>query len=370
MPKRDPKQIVTPYALEVAPELLGLPLATPRRRFAALLIDLAIAGILSLFGALLLATAVSILFFLIALRRKYEQWYKNFLKYVYATGGSALMFVLAVALIEATTASEPYNVNVSGVPTGTQARAAVDWSAFGEKAMNIDYSNSENAGEQWQQWADELEKEIMASTGQIPEGELQPDPLPENAPEILRAFAAALQEGDSVRIDSLEPLAANIAARNKLAELQYLRGEDQETILALTKKNEELAEIVENPGIYRLIKQLGEDAGLAVGWIGLYFVIGLAWWGGQTPGKKLMKLRVTRLNGTPLNLWYSFERLGGYAAGLATGLLGFFQVYWDPNRQGIHDKIAGTVVLDLRESQKEKTETYRAEMLDRENLLS
>jgi uncharacterized RDD family membrane protein YckC len=25
--------------------------------------------------------------------------------------------------------------------------------------------------------------------------------------------------------------------------------------------------------------------------------------------------------------------------------LGFAQIYWDPNRQGIHDKVAGTVVI-------------------------
>ena len=33
------------------------------------------------------------------------------------------------------------------------------------------------------------------------------------------------------------------------------------------------------------------------------------------------------------------------AAGFATGLLGFAQVYWDANRQGIHDHIVGTVVI-------------------------
>ena len=40
-----------------------------------------------------------------------------------------------------------------------------------------------------------------------------------------------------------------------------------------------------------------------------------------------------------------FERAGGYAAGFATGLLGFAQVYWDANRQAIHDRIVGTVVV-------------------------
>ena len=40
----------------------------------------------------------------------------------------------------------------------------------------------------------------------------------------------------------------------------------------------------------------------------------------------------------------SFERFGGYAASLSTGLLGFLQILWDRNRQGLHDKAAGSLV--------------------------
>ena len=40
-----------------------------------------------------------------------------------------------------------------------------------------------------------------------------------------------------------------------------------------------------------------------------------------------------------------FGRCGGYGAGFATGLLGFLQVYWDPSRQAIQDKISATVVI-------------------------
>jgi hypothetical protein len=43
-----------------------------------------------------------------------------------------------------------------------------------------------------------------------------------------------------------------------------------------------------------------------------------------------------------------FGRYGGYAAGLATGGTGFLQVLWDPNRQAVEDKLAHTVVVDLR----------------------
>ena len=59
----------------------------------------------------------------------------------------------------------------------------------------------------------------------------------------------------------------------------------------------------------------------------------------------MLRIKVIKLDGSPLNLWESFGRYGGYGAGIATGLLGFIQVFWDPNRQTIQDKIAETLVL-------------------------
>jgi RDD family protein len=82
-----------------------------------------------------------------------------------------------------------------------------------------------------------------------------------------------------------------------------------------------------------------------LGWWTMYFAILMPWMKGSTPGKRIMGIRVVRLDGQPITWWHAFERAGGYAAGLATGLLGFVQIYWDPNRQGIHDKVAGTVVI-------------------------
>jgi hypothetical protein len=37
---------------------------------------------------------------------------------------------------------------------------------------------------------------------------------------------------------------------------------------------------------------------------------------------------------------------------MATGGLGFLQVLWDVNRQGIQDRVAHTVVVDLRAAPK------------------
>jgi uncharacterized RDD family membrane protein YckC len=109
--------------------------------------------------------------------------------------------------------------------------------------------------------------------------------------------------------------------------------------------------------------------GLSIGWIGIYFIATIAYFQGQTLGKRLLKIRVIRLNNKPIGLFFAFERFGGYAAGFATGLIGFFQMFWDANRHAIHDKIAGTIVVDLRESKMQATAELREEILERENLL-
>jgi uncharacterized RDD family membrane protein YckC len=88
--------------------------------------------------------------------------------------------------------------------------------------------------------------------------------------------------------------------------------------------------------------------GLRFGWAIAYFSLLPFWWKGQTVGKRLFGLRVRELTGKPLGLMTCFGRYGGYAAGLATGGMGFLQVLWDPNRQAVQDKLAHTVVVDLR----------------------
>ena len=92
-----------------------------------------------------------------------------------------------------------------------------------------------------------------------------------------------------------------------------------------------------------------DHLGVHVGWALVYFTLLPYWMHGQTPGKKLLGLQIIELTGRPLTLMLCFCRYGGYAAGLATGGFGFVQLLWDPNRQTIQDKIAHTVVIDVRE---------------------
>ena len=93
------------------------------------------------------------------------------------------------------------------------------------------------------------------------------------------------------------------------------------------------------------IRAFLDTMGITLGWVGAYFTLLTFFLDGQTPAKRWLGIRVVRLDGRPLNLWLCFERFSGYTAGLATGLLGFLQIYWDRNRQVIHDKIAATVVI-------------------------
>jgi uncharacterized RDD family membrane protein YckC len=97
--------------------------------------------------------------------------------------------------------------------------------------------------------------------------------------------------------------------------------------------------------IIEWIKGFISDLGLGFGWAALYYSVFTAWFNGKTPGKRIMNIRVLKLDGSGLSLWESFGRYGGYGAGLATGLLGFMQIYWDPNRQAIQDKISETLVI-------------------------
>lgn len=81
-----------------------------------------------------------------------------------------------------------------------------------------------------------------------------------------------------------------------------------------------------------------------VGWFTLWIRLTR----GRSPGKFLFRMRVVRLDGKKPGWWDAFSRAGGYSASTATLLLGFLEAIWHPNRQAIHDKIAGTVVVKTR----------------------
>lgn len=351
----DPKQIVTPDAFQVDSELLGTPLATPKRRFAAILVDLLIASVFSLLGMFFLAVGLGILCFKLAYDKathnedgKMKRDLKNGSRFAFAAGGAALLFFIAYGAIN-DPSSETQSENKTSV-----SNAIVNYKLqeLADEAKEADYG--ESTPDKWEAIAAELEKDILTSMMTATSKPAEDHPVPENAPELLHQYEIAIEASDSATVDSLQPLIATFAAADKIAELEAQNEQYIETIVGLQNRNEELKSIAENPGIIRILKTAANDLGLAFGWIGLYFIVGLVWGKGQTPGKKLFSLKVIRLNGERITYWKALERFGGYAAGLATGLVGFFQVYWDANRQAIQDKIAETAVVDQRDKRRKK----------------
>jgi hypothetical protein len=372
MATHDPRETITEQSFVLAPELLGKPLARPLRRGAAILLDL-------LFVAILVALGGRLLFWLAAgwflFRYAGSSGQGGTLRRVWRMAllllGLLLFLLAARAAWNSVTArfsgpaETPRSEGPPGIATGWEGVAAL-----GEVAALRRAASEEQAQPLADRLAERLQAqglepgEIRAVIAEAALGEDRPwaarvadravqgvaeeaqptaeAELPEDS--LVLAYAAALEAGDSARIAALRPQLEQAVAAERLARL------DRRTT-RLERSNRELRGELEEArdgwGILRLLRTLADELGLGFGWSGLYFTAFTALWEGQTPGKWLLRIRVVRLDGKPMGWWMSFERFGGYAAGFATGLLGFLQVFWDRNRQGIHDKITETVVVRL-----------------------
>ncbi|HET7865051.1 MAG TPA: RDD family protein [Burkholderiaceae bacterium] len=69
---------------------------------------------------------------------------------------------------------------------------------------------------------------------------------------------------------------------------------------------------------------------------------------GQTPGKRLMRIRVASLVHERISLWHCIERALGYAASSLELGFGFLQYFIHPNAQTVHDRMAETIVVSER----------------------
>lgn len=79
----------------------------------------------------------------------------------------------------------------------------------------------------------------------------------------------------------------------------------------------------------------------------LYFALSIYFCKGQTIGKYFLRIKVLSLYHEHLGLWHCIERsLGYYVSALEFGF-GYIQVFWNPNRITLHDKIGETIVIKL-----------------------
>ncbi len=84
---------------------------------------------------------------------------------------------------------------------------------------------------------------------------------------------------------------------------------------------------------------------------GLTFVVslGYTWYfltqqNGQTPGKKLLHIRVIKKDGSPIDDATAIVRYIGYYISCII-VIGVLWAFWDENKQGWHDKVANTLVV-------------------------
>ena len=317
-PARRRRSVVAPEMLTVAPQLLGRRLASPWRRALALVIDLFFISLLAQARGILLGLAAATAFFFIAARKSDEHWLKRKVRAIFAFVGASVLFVTLVAGIYLPAMYQKTEDTVLSLG-------------------KIDLPDEE-VKELWQWFA-----------SQVNGGAEVEDPVePGEFAALLEAYTEALHRGDGQARLELEPrLVAVFSAWDRDRSLQLV--ERLEAVASgLRQENHELHLLVDQLSLQEQAELIATYLGLTFGWGSVYFTLFLAWGNGQTPGKRCLRTRVVRLDGSPLGLWDSFERFAGYAAGLATGLLGFLQVLWDANRQGVHDKIVGTVVLEVR----------------------
>lgn len=262
VPGPDLRAWITPEDLNVAPELLGQPLARPWRRALAMGLDLGLLSLFSHFGNGWLLLALS--------------W------------------------------------------------AAWRWIKLRDGAPA--------SARHWRVWLPILALLVLGLMQAWEDVRAQPASEPASllaSPPPVQASKSEVEADPVARIEELAKDAQIAALEARLAKL-----EEAHQSAPLDPRQQ--------------LKHWLDETGLRYGWALAYFALWPLLWPGQTPGKRLLGLRVVELTGKPPKLMLNLRRYGGYAASLATGGLGFIQIFWDGNRQGLHDKAAHTAVIDLR----------------------
>jgi uncharacterized RDD family membrane protein YckC len=158
-----------------------------------------------------------------------------------------------------------------------------------------------------------------------------------------RAASAAAIQGPEVASAPLPPLVATPAQAAVTAAVASLPD-----AWAFPK-----ASFWERMGAAFLDVVLVSILGSFVGGPPLGFLVALAYfsgmwaWKATTIGGIVLGLKVARLDGQPLTFVIALVR--GLAAGFSVVVLflGFLWIIWDKDKQGWHDRIAGTVVVKL-----------------------
>ncbi|GGZ28689.1 RDD family protein [Shewanella chilikensis] len=344
-PGKDPRNIVTPAAFSVAPELLYTPLAKPWKRALAITIDgLLIAVLAEQAGPLFVLLVCLLAYYIHNHANRISTWAKGLL---YLFMAVVLLWSAVPQMIKVNGLQERRDNEIQGQTLLTLTPQLLrlslcEYKACAQHEAGLLVNAAAEAG------LSRTQVETML------QGAL--DDLPLAAADIAAINADLLPQLASMKTESVATLNAqtNVQANAKTdAQAKPAPTEDDSRLEAEEDEQEEEAQY----SLLAWAKGMLNDLGLGFGWAAFYFTLFTAWFDGQTLGKKIMRVRVIALGGGKLSLWDAFGRYGGYGAGFATGLLGFLQIFWDANRQAIQDKISATVVIDLSKPRVSPTET-------------
>ena len=361
--QEETRKILTPFAFEIDKSLFGIPLASPTKRALAVGLDLFFIALLTETPGEILALVIAITLYRLGSKKKVLKLGRQKGRIRRKALRILAVFIFFVILLQVLPSIfNPSFVEPVILPAETVNRAAPDLTtteaiAFSALSGAILLTVSDSECLVLTCWKDELSPLIkpFASLN------LQESLLESGIEEIVEA--TELEKTQRTQLIAHLTDVYFQTFQQKTSEKDTVNNSDfvkhkpvEETANNLVRPiTSEPLKAIENKkdkrpvySIIELFKGLIEDLGLGFGWAAFYFTVFTALWHGQTPGKKALGIRVLQLDGTPLSMWDSFGRYGGYGAGLATGLLGFIQVFWNPNRQAIQDQISATVVIDDR----------------------
>lgn len=369
------QEVITPFAFSIDESLFGTAIASPYKRGIAMAVDFLLIGMLSKAGGEFLAIALAIMAFRLGSQRRAtkqgkEQGRKRrgFMRLI----GALLLLVVLLNtlpplfnnLFGDASKSQEHQYSKNDEDEGTEVDFATALKVTGY-VINVIKRADENNCQQidcWQETFNDVPEQVLelklpkkqakdlfaevAESTDLPSTEQRQltDYLYGSYLELYKQQNTPEKKDDSAKPVIGPKTDSNLNEQTQGQVLPVNEPHDSsipsEAINETNKPSRPIYSIIE------LFKGIIDDLGLGFGWAALYFTVFTSWWQGKTPGKRLMNIRVLQLDGTPLSLWDSFGRYGGYGAGFATGLLGFLQIYWDPNRQAIQDKISATVVID------------------------
>jgi hypothetical protein len=355
VPKKN--AFITPDFFAVARELIGLPLATAKRRAMAMAVDGILVAILVQAGGVFLGlTAVFVL--LRASRGSQKTGY------VRASVRFALRAIAAVVLFVVVLQAWDFGeetINDQMNPQAEQERGGAQTDPeTGDVNLNFPPGEGLAAAANLAGLATSHQpREVATYTRKVLESAKRAGAtdrqLRDARPDLIRILGDDSTAANVAALDSVliavagQAPATTDSARNPTDSLKAVIADLRADAQRLDERGDslyaQLEDARESRGVRTYISGLFDDLGLGFGWAAVYFTAFLAMMHGQTPGKKIAGIRVIRLDGKPLGWWIAFERFGGYAASFSVGLLGFFQILWDRNRQGLHDKACETVVV-------------------------